>query len=472
MDDLLVIGGGSAGITFAKFGASLGAKITVIEANKLGGDCTWTGCVPSKSLIHAAKIAHTTATAARYGISAQPSIDFAAVMGYVHSVQQQIYQHDDAPEVLRQAGARVIEGRARFYDDQTVEVNGELLRAKHFCIATGSHPKIPTIPGLAEAGYLTNEDVFLLEALPKRIVVLGGGPIGCELGQALFRLGAEVTIIQQGPRLLPKDDHAMGAALAQALKSEGLQLYLNTKTLKVELQAGAKQLTIQTANNQPQTIVADAILVAAGRTPNLHNLGLDAAGILYDPEQRIHVDHYLRTSNPRVFACGDVIGRYQFTHVAAQEAGLVLRNALFPGQSAMKYELVPWATFTDPEVGHVGLNEDQARAKYGSSLRVYELPWSANDRARTEDATQGFTKILAVGRKEQIVGVHIIGQGAGDMINAAVLAMGTGVSASKLGGLINVYPTRSQGLKMTAQRSFTRWLEKPWLQRALRWYFR
>jgi pyruvate/2-oxoglutarate dehydrogenase complex dihydrolipoamide dehydrogenase (E3) component len=473
MYDLAVIGGGSAGITIGKFGPKLGARIAVIEANKLGGDCTWTGCVPSKSLIHAARVAHTVRNAGAFGIHVPSSeIDFAAVTAHVRAIQESVYEHDDSPEVLRAGGATVIEGRARFRSAEELEVNGQVIRARHFCIATGSHPKIPAVEGLQEAGYITNETIFQLTQLPARWLVMGGGPIGCELGQALQRLGASVTIVQTGAHLLPKDDAAMGPALQRCLEAEGIVVHCRTTTERVVAQHGAKQITLRHADGSVSTITVDEILVSAGRTPNLKELGLDVAGIEYDAAKGIVVDANLRTSNPRVYACGDVIGRYQFTHIAAAEAGLILRNVLFPRQSAMNYSIVPWATFTDPEVAHVGLNEAEARATYGRQLNVYTQPWSANDRARTESDTTGFSKILTVGVRDRIVGAHIIGQGAGDLINNVVIAMANGVGAAALGGAVGVYPTRALGVKHTAQLSFNRWLESRLGRTALRTYFR
>jgi pyruvate/2-oxoglutarate dehydrogenase complex dihydrolipoamide dehydrogenase (E3) component len=302
--------------------------------------------------------------------------------------------------------------------------------------------------------------------------VLGGGPIGCELGQAMSRLGSKVTIVHSGDHLLPKDDRALGEELARCFRAEGIGVHCGASAERVEVRDGASHVSLRHADGSASTLVVDEILVAAGRTPNLSELGLDVAGIGYDAARGIAVDDYLRTSNPRVYACGDVIGRYQFTHVAGQEAGLVLRNALFPRQSKMGYDLIPWATFTDPEVAHAGLNEDAAREKYGAKLRVYELPWESNDRARTESSTAGFTKILAVGPRDRIVGAHIIGQGAGDLINTAVTAMAAGMSAGKLGGIMHVYPTRTLGVKHAAQQSFNRLLDGGLGRAALRTYFR
>ncbi|HEY1011937.1 MAG TPA: mercuric reductase [Herpetosiphonaceae bacterium] len=473
MYDLVVIGGGSAGVTFAKFGPRLGARVAIIEAHKLGGDCTWTGCVPSKTLIHAAKAAHTVRTAGRYGIRPQSvEIDFAAVMRHVRSVQEEIYEHDDSPEVLRRAGAEIIEGRARFVAEDAVEVNGRTIRAKHFCIATGSHPAAPPIDGLAEAGYLTNESVFLIDELPKRLLVIGGGPIGCELGQSFARLGAQVTIVQRAGRLLDRDDAELGPALQACLEAEGIAVRLNAEVRRVRRGPGGKLATIALAGGGESELEVDEILVAAGRVPNLKELGLDTAGVLYDAGKGVTVDAYLRTSNPRIFACGDVIGRYQFTHMAGAEAGLVMRNAFFPLQSKMGYGLVPWATFTDPEVAHAGLNEDEARARYGKQLKVFRLPWTNNDRARTESDTAGFAKLLTVGRKNKLVGAHIIGAGAGDLIHELVAVMQAGLGLSAVSGPIHVYPTRSIGVRNAAQQALTGFLDHPLGQRLLRGYFK
>ena len=473
MYDLAVIGGGSAGITFGKFAPKLGAKVVIIEAHKLGGDCTWTGCVPSKTLIHAARAAHTIRTAHQYGIHApEPEIDFAAVTAHVREIQEQVYEHDDSPEALKAAGSDVILGRARFVNADELEVNGSIIRARAFCIATGSTPRVPPIEGIKAAGFITNEDVFHLSTLPKRLMVIGGGPIGCELGQAFARFGSQVTIVESGKRLLGKDDAELGPLLQKAFEREGITVQLNTKARKVSQVADGKQVELEQEDGSTVTVVVDEILVSIGRQPTLKEMGLDVAGVEYDANKGIKVDDYLRTTNPRIYACGDVIGRYQFTHMAGAEAGMVIRNALFPLASKMSYDIVPWATFTDPEVAHVGLNEAEAREKYGSKLNVYRLPWQNNDRARTESDTIGFTKILTVGLRDKIVGGHIIGQGAGDLISEIIVAMSQGAGISAISGPIHVYPTRALGIRNTAQKAPLRFVEHPLTQKILRTYMR
>ncbi len=439
--DLVIIGGGSGGLVVASAAVQLKAKVALVENAKLGGDCLWYGCVPSKSLIHAARVAHQVRQGSRFGIYTEPPrIEFREAMGHVQQVIQTIEPHD-SPERFRGLGVEVIFGDGAFQDRQTFVVNGRKLTARAFVIATGSRPAIPAIPGLEAAGYLTNEQVFSLEDCPPSLAVIGGGPIGCELGQALHRLGAEVMILASGDRLLPKEDPAAAAVVEAQLREDGIRILHNARATKVSLVGGKKQ--IQAGD---ETITVDQILVSTGRRPNVEGLNLEAAGVAYSP-QGLQVDSALRTTNPRIYGCGDVIGGYQFTHVASYEAVYVLTNALFSPvkkffPSRIDYRVIPWATFTDPELARVGLTEQQARDRYGDNIAILEQPFAGVDRAQAEGATAGFAKIIT--RKNgEILGAHLVGTHAGELIHEIVLAMANKLPVGKLTG-IHIYPTLSE----------------------------
>lgn len=433
--DLVVIGGGSAGLLVAGIAASLKAKVALIERDRLGGDCLWYGCVPSKSLIHASRIAYDVKHAGRFGIYCNPEIDFAKVIGHVQGVISTIQPHD-SPERFESLGVEVIFGSGEFRDRQTFKVNGRNLKARAFVISTGSRAAIPPIPGLKEAGYLTNEDVFSITQLPKSIAVIGGGPIGCELGQAFSRLGSQVTIIVSRDRLLHKEDPEAVAVVHQQFESEGIRVLLQTKAERVEVADGKKY--VWTTEDK---IAVDEILVAAGRQPNVESLNLDAAGVKLG-KVGIEVNSKLQTTNPRIYACGDVIGGYQFTHVAGYQANVVLKNALFLPVLKADYRVIPWATFTDPELARVGLTEQEARERYGDDIHVVKQGFDEVDRAQAEAATAGFAKIITR-RNGQILGAHLVGASAGELIHEIILAMSHKLKISALGG-IHIYPTLTE----------------------------
>ncbi|HCF26969.1 MAG TPA: pyridine nucleotide-disulfide oxidoreductase, partial [Cyanobacteria bacterium UBA11049] len=372
--DLVVIGGGSAGLLAAGVAAALKAKVALIERDRLGGDCLWYGCVPSKSLIHASRVAYEVKHADRFGIYCNdPEIDFAKAIGHVQGVISTIQPHD-SPERFEGLGVEVIFGNGKFIDRKTFEVNNRQLKARAFIIATGSRPAKLPIPGLGEAGYITNEEVFSITQRPDSLAIIGGGPIGCELGQAFSRLGAKVTIIASRDRLLPKEDPEAVEVIHKQFESEGIRFLLNTKAEKVEVVDDQKYIWAG-----GEKIVADEILVAAGRQPNVESLNLDAAGVKMG-KKGIEVNNKLQTSNPRIYACGDVIGGYQFTHVAGYQANIALRNALFLPVFKADNRVIPWATFTDPELARVGLTEQEARERYGNDIYIVKQEFAEVDR--------------------------------------------------------------------------------------------
>lgn len=434
--DVVVIGGGSAGLVVAGVAAALKAKVALVERDRLGGDCLWYGCVPSKSLIQASRMAYNIKQAGRFGISCpEPEIDFARAIGYVQDVITVIQPHD-SPERFEDLGVEVIFGDGKFINRQTFEVNQRQLKARAFAIATGSRPGAPPIPGLEQAGYLTNEAVFTVTERPDSLAVIGGGPIGCELGQAFSRLGSKVTIIASRDRLLPKEDPEAVEVVQQQFAAEGIRVLLQTKAERVELINGKKLVWAG-----EEKIAVDQILVAAGRQPNVESLNLEAAGVKMG-KSGVKVNNKLQTTNPRIYACGDVIGGYQFTHVASYQANVVLKNALFLPVIKADYRVIPWATFTDPELARVGLTESEARSQYGNDIHVVRQEFADVDRAQAEGTTAGFAKIITK-RNGEILGAHLVGPAAGELIHEIILAMSHKLKLSALGG-IHIYPTLSE----------------------------
>ncbi|MBE9189286.1 mercuric reductase [Gloeocapsopsis crepidinum LEGE 06123] len=450
--DLVVIGGGSGGLVVAGVAAALKAKVALVERDRLGGDCLWNGCVPSKSLIHASRIAYEVKHASQFGIHCNdPHIDFAKAIGHVHSAIAAIEPHD-SPQRFESLGAEVIFGSGEFVDKNTFIVNNRRLRARAFVIATGSRPAVPNIPGLQAAGFITNEEVFEITERPDTLGIVGGGPIGCELGQAFARLGSKVTIIGSSDRLLPKEDPEAAAVVQQQLISEGIQVLTKTRAERVEVVNEKKYLI---AGNEK--IAVDQILIATGRNPNVESLNLEAAGVeLHQSSKKgIRVNAKLQTTNPRIYACGDVIGGYQFTHVASHEANVIIRNALFLPILKVDYRVIPWATFTEPELARVGLTEAEARKRYGNNIDVIKQEYADVDRAQAEAATQGFAKIITK-RNGEILGAHIVGASAGELIHEIILAMSHKLKISALGG-IHIYPTLAE---VVSKAAFARTQEK------------
>ncbi len=456
--NLVVIGGGSGGLVVAAGGAALGARVALAEKHVLpyappnrapvrgmGGDCLQYGCVPSKALLAAAKAAHAARDAGRFGIRGGGDTgpeDLGAVMGWVRSAQAAIAPNDSV-ERFTGLGVDVLLGAGRLKSAHEVEVNGTTVWGRHVVIATGSRARVPHVPGLAEAGFLTNESVFDLAALPKRLLIMGGGPIGVELGQAFRRLGSEVTIVSSSALVCPKEDVDVTAVLEAALRDEGIAIHDVSRATSVTVRGGAKVVAVKKNDGTSVDVEADAILVAVGRRPNVDGLGLEAAGVAFS-EKGITTDAKCRTNVPSVWAIGDVAGSYLFTHWAGYQAGIVLRNTLSPiALARCDTSNTPWITYTDPEIARVGLSEEDAKAN-GIPHRVFRAGFSHNDRAIC-DGTGGenFMKVV-VDPKGRILGAAIVHPHAGDLLGEVVLAKKNGLPLSALGSVIHAYPSLSE----------------------------
>lgn len=463
--DLVVIGGGAGGLVVAAGGASLGAKVALIEKHKMGGDCLHYGCVPSKTLIKSAKIAHHMRNADHYAIpSHQPTPNIAQVMERVAGVIKSI-EPNDSPERFRSLGVDVHFGDGQFIDPETFVVNERRFTAKKFVIATGSRPAIPPIPGIEEVPYLTNETVFNLREQVPSLIVIGSGPIGAEMTQAFRRLGSSVTVLDMAPQILPREDADLAQVVFKQMLAEGVIYHLGIAILKIEGSKNDIRVTIKTKEGQEKTVQATHLLVAAGRKPNVEGLGLEKAAVQFD-KGRIVVDDRLRTSNPRILVCGDVAGSYQFTHVAGHHAGIVLRQAIFRLFWVKPSPHVPWCTYTDPELARIGLSENEAKAKK-ISHKVYRFPFDDLDRARAEGETEGFAKAIT-DPKGKLLGVAIVGPHAGEIIHEYVLAINKGMKLQDLAGIIHIYPTLSEINKRVADQRLKEGLtpsSKQWIQR-------
>jgi pyruvate/2-oxoglutarate dehydrogenase complex dihydrolipoamide dehydrogenase (E3) component len=472
--DMLVIGGGTAGLVTAAGSAGLGARVALVERARLGGECLWNGCVPSKALIAAARAASDARRADRFGVHAGPvRVEMAEVRAYVESTQARIAPHD-SPERFRGLGVEVIQGDARFTGPMAVEVDGRPLRARRIVIATGSSPAIPPIPGLDRVPYLTNETIFSLDTLPATLLVLGGGPIGIEFAQAFARLGSTVHVVEASDHLLAHDDRELADLLASRLREEGVQLHLGATVTRVEragdAAAGAVRLVAARGGAGAELeLWGDALLVATGRRPRVESLDLARAGVQHD-RGGITVNDSLRTTAEGIWAAGDCVGPLRFTHVADYQARLVIRNAFFPFSSSADYATVAWVTYTDPELAHVGLTEAEARDIHGDAVRIWRRPFAEVDRAITEDATTGLVKLVTDARGH-ILGGHILGKGAGNMIGEITLAMKHGISATALGNTIHPYPTMPEAIKQAAEQ-YTKSRFQGLVKRVINWYVR
>ncbi|HHJ17146.1 MAG TPA: mercuric reductase [Gammaproteobacteria bacterium] len=460
--DLIIIGGGAGGLVVASVAARLGLRVTLIEKNaQLGGDCLHTGCVPSKTLIEAARVASLMRRAGEFGLDAvDPKVDLGRVMDHVHSVIGHIQQHDD-PQRFRDYGCEVLFGAAEFTDAHTVSVNGQQLQGRRFVIATGSRPFVPPIDGLEEAGYLTNENLFSLRELPRRLLVLGGGPIGLEMAQAFARLGSAVTVVERLPQLLSQEDPQVADSLRQKLEAEGLFIHTSVSAEAVSVDSGVH--TVQCSGGL--SLEAEQVLVAVGRRPNVESLGLDVAGVKTGP-RGIEVDRRLRTSQKHIFACGDVCGPWPFTHMAEYQAGIVISNAVFRFPKKTDYRVVPWVTYTDPELARVGLTEQQAREQ-GIEPRVLSFPFSGIDRALTGVETWGEARFVT--HRGRILGASILGPHAGELIHEIALAMQTGAKIGAISATIHAYPTLAQVHRRTVNTFYGEKLFSARTRRLVHW---
>lgn len=449
--DLCVIGGGSGGLSVAAGAAQMGAKVALIERGRMGGDCLNTGCVPSKALIASALRAQTMRDSEGFGIArVAPDVSFERVHAHIHSVIAAIAPHDSV-ERFAGLGVKVFQAEGRFVRPDLLIAGDVLIRARRFVVATGSRPAIPPIPGLDRSGYLTNESVFELRERADRLIIMGGGPIGIELAQAFRRLGSAVSLVER-LKILPRDEPEAVAIVREALRKEGVELFENAELTSVARIDGEVEAVVR-ADGDTRRLTGTHILVSAGRVPDLDGLNLSAAGIEHGPAG-IKVDARLRTTNKKVFAIGDVCGGPQFTHIAGYQAGIVIRNALFSLPAKVSYDALPWVTYTDPELAHVGLTEAQARAE-GYSVSVLIEPLRANDRAQAERATDGLAKVVVVLGSGRILGATLVAPHAGELIALWGLAIAQSLKLSAIAGMIAPYPTLSEISKRVAGRHFT-----------------
>jgi pyruvate/2-oxoglutarate dehydrogenase complex dihydrolipoamide dehydrogenase (E3) component len=447
--DLIIVGMGSGGMVGAEFAATIGLRVAVIERGRVGGDCLWTGCVPSKALLASAKAAHTMKVADKYGLpSIDPvDIDTSLVWKRIRSIQQDLAATDDDPERFQAMGIEILAGQARIAGPNSVELVGQdrTLEARFILLCTGSRPLIPPIEGLKEAGFLTSETVFEIERAPKSMVMIGGGPICIEMAQAFTRLGIRTTVLQKGPGILPRDEPDLVATLTGMLRDEGVDLRLNAETERVAVADGRK-IVFGAENGEPARWDAEELLVGVGRRPNIEGLGLEEVGVKVG-RRGIEVDERMRTSVPSIYAAGDVAGRFLFTHSAAYEAVRAVRDAFYPGKGKVT-DFVPWCTFTDPELAHAGLTVAEAEKKHGDDVEVYRMELSHSDRARADGASEGC--ILVVTAKGKLVGAQILAPSAGEMIHELALAINEGLKLAEVASLIHVYPTLSTSIGQLA----------------------
>ena len=472
--NVIVIGAGSAGLVAALIASTVRAKVTLIEQQHMGGDCLNTGCVPSKALLKAAKQIHQARHAERLGIGhMQVEFDFAAIMARVQAVIATIAPHDSVAR-FASLGVECLHGQARLLSPYTVAVNGRELSARAIILATGAEPWVPALPGIATSGYLTSESLWQLRTLPKRLVILGGGPIGCELAQAFARFGSQVTLVEQAPRLLPREDDDVSAFAAEVFVAEGLQLELGVRAMAfAQTPAGKSLRCARVASGDEFTLEFDQVIVALGRRPRVRGFGLEELGVPLGADGTLEVNDYLETHLPSILACGDVAGPYQFTHTAAHQAWYATVNALFGNlkRFAVDYRVIPWCTFIDPEVARVGLNEHEARTR-GIAYEVTRYDIGDLDRAIADGDARGFVKVLTPPGSDRILGVTIVGAHAGDLIAEFILAMKYKLGLNKILATIHIYPTLAEANKFAAgawRRAHTSPRLLGWLARYHRW---
>ncbi len=448
--NLVVIGAGAAGLVSAAGAAGLGAKVAIVERHFMGGDCLNTGCVPSKCLIRSSRAAFDVRDAERFGIQPEPGsvVDFPALMERMRRLRARISANDSVQR-FSELGVDVFLGEGRFSGPDTIEVDGKKLRFKKAVIATGARAVEPSIEGISEAGYLTNETVFNLTERPKRLAVIGAGPIGCELAQAFQRLGSTVTLIDIGPQLLSKEDRDAAESVAASLRKDGVDLRLNTAVLRVNRTENSKQVTLQNENGE-SIIEVDEILAGVGRAPNIEGLNLECTGVEYDAGTGVAVNDFLQTANKNIFAAGDICMKYKFTHAADAAARIVIQNALFPmGRGKLIALTVPWCTYTDPEIAHVGLAERDAHER-GLEIDTFVQPMNEVDRAIADGEEEGFVKIHTRKGTDRILGATIVARHAGEMIGEITLAMVAGLGMKTLSKVIHPYPTQAEAIRKAA----------------------
>ena len=468
--NLVAIGAGTAGLVGAAGAAGLGARSALVERNLMGGDCLVTGCVPSKGVIRSARAASQVRRASEFGIGVDGhvNVDFAEVMKRMRRIRSEISEEDSA-ERFDSLGVDVYLGDARFVDGETIEVGDRKLRFKKALIATGGRPFVPAIDGLEKAGYLTSETVFELTELPERIAVIGGGPIGCELAQSFRRFGADVTVVELTDSLLGREDPDAAALVEAALRADGVDLRLASKVTAVGTHNGEKVLAIRSDEGDTDELAVDAILLAVGRAPNVEGLGLGSAGVAYDAKAGIDVDDHLQTTNPNIYAAGDVASPYKFTHTADAQARLVVQNALFFGRAKARDLVVPWCTYSDPEVAHVGLHAEAARER-GYDVETVRQDLDGVHRALLDGESEGFLKVHLKAGTDEILGATLVADHAGDMISELTLAMTADIGLATIADTIHPYPTTAAIHKRAAD-AYNRSRLKPWMKSVLETWF-
>ena len=464
---MIILGAGSAGLTVASGSTSFGAKTALIEKHKMGGDCLNYGCVPSKTFLRSAHIAKDISNAKEFALDAKlGKVDIKSVMQRVRDVIAEIAPHD-SKERFESLGADVFFGDSKLIDAHTVEVDGKRLTGKNIVIATGSRARVPNIKGLSEVEYLTNMNVFDIEELPEHLIVIGGGPIGLELGQGFRHLGSKVTIIDAHSELFPKDDPEVWKVMKNVFEDDGIDLLLNYNVLEIKKKGEQKEVVIEDKNGK-RTIVGDALLVSAGRIPNTENLNLEKVGVKTTSRGNIVVDARMRTSVKNIFAAGDVAGPFQFTHMAGYQGVKIIPNAILKIPQKARYFSVPWTTYTKPEVAHVGYTQPWAE-KEGLYQDSVKLDLNGNDRAKADNDRKGFLKLI-IGKKEKLIGATLVGEKAGEMIGLASLAINKGMKATVFSSIILSYPTEAEIFPRVSgellKRSF-----KPWMKNLVKKVF-
>jgi len=465
--DVVIVGMGSGGMVAAEFAATLDLRVAVVERGRVGGDCLWTGCVPSKALLASAKAAHTMRVADKWGLpSVDPEIDTSLVGKRIRAVQHDVASTDDNPDRYRGMGIELIAGTATLTGPHSVRVttdDGSVtdLETRFVLLCTGSRPSVPPIEGLVEAGYITSENVFELERGPASVVMIGGGPIAIEMAQGFSRLGIAVTVLQRGAGILPRDEPDLSAILTRMLRDEGVDLRLKVETQRVTVENGRK-VVHGTEDGVAARWEAEELMVAAGRRPNTEGLGLEDVGVEIGPKGVV-VDQRMRTSVSSVYAAGDLAGRFLFTHSAAYEGVRAIRDMFFPGKGTVT-DFVPWCTFTDPELAHAGLTVAEAKKRWGDAVDVWRMELIHSDRARADGASEG--AIIIVTHDKKVVGAHILSPAAGEMIHELALAINRGLSFGDVAGLIHVYPTLSTSIgQLAAESAFEGAKRLRWLVR-------
>lgn len=466
--DLAVIGTGAAGLVAGTVAGGLGFKVCTVEKDRIGGECTWTGCVPSKALLHSAEIAWRLQHGPWGGVKARTTdIDVSGALEFAREKRREIAA-EATPEKLREnRGFEVLMGQPHLEPDGIVRVGGDTLVARQTVLTTGSHPFVPPIEGLSEVNFLTNDNLWDLERIPDSMIIIGAGPIGMEMGQAFNRLGTDVTIFERGDQVLHRDDHELANRLRDILIEEGVTLLCNAEATAVSTRDGKRVVTAR-VDGEKRALTADELLIAVGRRANVDGLGLEDVGVAYS-ERGVQVNRYMRTTNERIWAAGDITGAWQFSHMAEAEATAAVRNALFPLADAMDYSSAGWATFTDPELASCGMNEQEA-SDQGIRHCIYRFGFDEDDRSRTDQQDRGEIKVVADPKTGKIHGAQILGPHAGELIQEYIVAIKHGVPVSELGRTVHVYPTYSMAAQRAAQMYWDEFGRRDSIQRYLGWY--